>query len=1193
MKKIVLLRKSCLSLALLVMVLLLQIQAFADPFNVDEDPSVFDQDSVDAGVWNAVDSTDVWKDVPAHTYYTEGGATELSEREFNRDTLWLLTNLYCSGHGSYRFYDTYHDRYYSSQTWGMRTIIGSRCWSDDDVNFTLKSEKSSADSDEVIYSAQASYGDTIQVFAEDYRSATANRLENPLIAKNAGDYQREWDIPPSEAWSFYTNIRPVRRNGKWIDNAEDYTWPPESGDGACSIWQYTVQEGDELIYADVLADIHVEIGAVANAPDAVDKTRRDIKIRYRFEYVVTDSGFIKQEVKHDAESNPGEDGGTEIISEIIKPKKPEKPQESKPGSGNNNSGNSGSGGAGGSSGNGSTGGSTGGKDNDIAGVAAVSVAGAIAAAGAAGGAGVAGSSGETGQNSKQQEDEDKKKRYKMYVYKTFGDAIQKGAKPVRVYARISQIIEGKEYDCTEWTEKIQAYGENLDVRPAGTEGVYKAFEAGTAAENRADKGTVVFTLTGPGGMIRNKVTFRLVGDPKIVFPRILEDGVSLDVGADLSTVQMVAGKGGYEELCFTFLDATEEPKSVRFVDANGFHIEPKKHPKLAFTYYACIENQTEPLVKENEVFADTQNMEITIEGTFSDKKIVRGSFTVELYPQGLSVLINAGPNKLRSPVPGMPQLLKDSHIEVISYATRDEEILSLDPVIPSTDFDLCFAIVKEDKKALIAREPKYFTLDKLEETDEPTKNILAKYQIETGWHMNGFALRPGNSIPEMRGKYYVELPVSASAEGYTEEIRIPLRLIGEPFDPRKGWEAEFKGLCNTVIRYYPAEYAHSHIQYIREHFSDPAIWDASQLRIMRYDVIEGAQEFWAGQYKAAMWQIEYYDLTEKIFKKPPRFLADKAFSILAKYYLGENENWISPLKDLIVDIVDEAIWNYAYSGSCDVDIIDKIMEQGANALENCLSVEDASAALSTGEQKKLFTVLVFYILADWGKNYFSMDPKDFWESWRSTWFDLTGVALKKIVGAGLERGMKSKAVNKFFNTKLMSKVNEYLPGAAKGQFTKPGAAGDPKLFKNIGNVDNTLIRDDKVWTATHRPSGKEMFINLQDMEFLGYREVVNKALEELFGFGIALLVDNAKETVADDGYWRGIVFPVDLRFLGIDGDYEDLLVKIDVAGFFNSETGLSSKAFEMLFETLFGPVANLVHVVQTSSDPAKEIVVTE
>ena len=222
-----------------------------------------------------------------------------------------------------------------------------------------------------------------------------------------------------------------------------------------------------------------------------------------------------------------------------------------------------------------------------------------------------------------------------------------------------------------------------------------------------------------------------------------------------------------------------------------------------------------------------------------------------------------------------------------------------------------------------------------------------------------------------------------------------------------------------------------------------------------------------------------------------------------------------------------------------------------------------------------------------------MSPRDFWECLRATWLDMTEMALKKLVAAGFQSALNSKPVNKFFNSKLAQKLNDYLPGKARGYFIKPGVEGK-KFFEKGGNVDLSILRNEKVWKATHKPSGKEMFVLLKDddldkISFAGYREVVQRLLEDFFGQGSAWLKENANETVQNDVSWRGLMIPIKPSWLGLDDDYEELMVQLDLVKFFSSETGINSEAFKSLFEQIFGPIGQYVHRVQSSPDPGREI----
>ena len=787
-------------------------------------------------------------------------------------------------------------------------------------------------------------------------------------------------------------------------------------------------------------------------------------------------------------------------------------------------------------------------------------------------------------------EEEPPREYRMYTYKDFGNAIARGAKPVYVYARIVTVTKGVESPSPEWTVKISPSGIGLNVRKAGMAGEWMAAEVVAPEEGKDVQGSVVFTLNGPGGVFRQEVIFRIVGKPYIVFPRDLEDG-KWDIAADLSLVEMIAGACGQDKLRFAFADAAKEPVKIRFTGTDGFVITAEKDTRFAYTYWARIDNRTPPAARESGVFADKATRQITIEADFEDWGTVYGYFSIDLYPFGLSVLISGGPNPLRAKTPGVRQVLKDGRLEVLSYLTRDPNKLTLDPLIRPTGFDLCYTRLNDDGTALIGTEPKYFRLGKLSHTSEETKNILAKYRCPIGWHSAGFSFTPEDSLPEMKDEYVFFLPVTA-AQDPSVNIRIPVRLLGEPFDPRAGWDKEFKELCVTAIRYFPGDVAHRYVQYIKTNLNDPDLWDASELRAMRYDMIKNAQDFWTRQYAYQMRLIDHYDATEAIFKKPMRFIGDTFFSIWAKYVFGNNEAWITPLKDLVVNIVDEAIWNYAYTGKTDIDFQEHIFTLATSALENQISIADDTGmgyvmSLQSKDTRKLAVVLALYLLVDWFSHYYQMNPRDFFESLRKTCLDTSVMAVKKCVGAGLAKAMNSEAVKNFFRNSFWDTINKNLPSQARISMTQLDKQGNEIITKRVvaGNLDKAIIQEgvgtvqmgsgarispDQLITLedARRLLGgpgitAEFFNNLKVDALLNYRGLVNAILESLFGQGIAMIYESF-EADANQSSYGTFTFPI----YWPSGKKEYIVVW--PGKLFTSVTGLSSRAFGALYDALFG-----------------------
>ncbi len=823
------------------------------------------------------------------------------------------------------------------------------------------------------------------------------------------------------------------------------------------------------------------------------------------------------------------------------------------------------------------------SDDGTEGGPSAGVVGALSVAGALGGAGAAAAGAQQGGADEAQDDEERrKKKYRMTVFKNFGSGIRRGAAPLYVYARIGEIVNGAEYNRPDLSEKITVSGNGMQASPAGTENTYFRAAVSVPPDSTDLQATLTFTYHGKEGVFRYNIIFNIVGEPEIIFPSVSADGKNWVLSGPSEPTVLIAGAGGIAKTLFVFRDATAEPEQILFEVENGFSVTYEKSDKFAFAYYAVIENRSAPIEKISGIFAEMRNVPVRITAVFPDKLTVQKSFSFELYPDGITVLFSKGQaNDIITNRPNLPAKLQDGRLEVLSYAAQSD----MNPRILQTAFDICFAVMTENGTARIVREQACFAFGKLEPTDTATEKILGKYHYSAGMANGTFVIAPEDSIPEKDNKFFVKLPVRASAEGRTEEAVIPVRLLGEPPDPMADWKQEFERLKRVTLRYLPEDIAKDRIRYIEAEYSDPSIFDASQLRMMRSQIRELAYQFWVYDHEQQKYDEKRFALAESV-KAGFRTVSDIAFMIVIKYYFPGKDAWIIPVKDLIVDCVDEAIWSYYFTGHADVDVTEKILTQAANYLENIIGVKDSTHFIITQEeQKKLVTVILLYITADWAKNYYKMTPRDFWKSWRQTWFDLTVVSLKKIAGMGLQKVLDSQAAQKFFNSKSMNWVHKILPGKIRGSFTKPGVSGS-RGFETSGNADLTLARNDRVWTATHRDSGQNMFVLLgDDTVFLGYRDVIQNTLDTLFGKGIAYLAE------ALDNAFSSISFSLDIRWMDLVDAPESVTVNVNLSRLFTTADGQKSDFFSLLFEELFGSAASalLRYKPAVSPDPAKEI----
>ena len=422
-----------------------------------------------------------------------------------------------------------------------------------------------------------------------------------------------------------------------------------------------------------------------------------------------DTGPIVQTVTQNADSDSGEDHGTDIITAII-----------------------------------------------------LGVGGALAGAGAVG----ASSGGSRGSDS---EEEKKKKAYRMKVYKNFGDGIQKGAKPVTVWARIVEITDGGEENRPDLSEKITVSGTGMDVRSAGMQNTYMGAEVSVPADSQAQTATLTFTFTGEGGIFRNNIVFQVLGEPEITFPAVSEDGRHWDVNSQNNQVDLIAGARVSERLRFVITNAAQEPKAIRFTaDREGLDITWEKDTQWQYTYYACIENRTAPIEKENGIFADMISASVRIDAEFENGLTIWSYIIIRLFPEGLSAQGE----------------LTNGRLTVTTTPREDPEegFAKISPTV----FSLTLAYPDGNGHAVVVEGISGCTPKKLEDDGKYGLMFTDNFQYTMKYpSASQLAIYPENTLPSLGDGYEVYLPlaVDTGRTGRDYSADLPLTVMGEVAKP--------------------------------------------------------------------------------------------------------------------------------------------------------------------------------------------------------------------------------------------------------------------------------------------------------------------------------------------------------------------------------------------------------------------------
>ena len=502
----------------------------------------------------------------------------------------------------------------------------------------------------------------------------------------------------------------------------------------------------------------------------------------------------------------------------------------------------------------------------------------------------------------------KKTSYRMYVYKDFGDAIQAGAGPVRVCARIARVEDGVERDDAGMTAAIVPSTTGLLLRSSGLQGRYMAADV-SAEPGVSGEGTVTFTINTPSGTLVRHIVFRIVGETRIAFPALVEDGKSWDFSQSLDSVDVVGGMGGKARLRFVFVDAVQDPASISFSSAEGFQIAAVKETSAQFTYYAEIINRTGKLEKEGDIFHEPVSKGVDIRAEMPDGSLVTGRFRIIVYPDGITIDANRH------------TYFKKGRLEVDTFAIKLKEVNGTQKSAP-VPFAVYACYVKDGEQVVRFNPP--VTFGKLEDGGRYGNTFPDTYRcrVTTSAPYKLFSL---DSLCQIGDPYEVTMGVSYKEDGQDLSADIPLRLIGEsPTPPPPPGE--------TIDREKELERLKKDIQVfgladpdLRQLVRNAPRMSGNDLRYVRWHVVAAGKAFYEGM------SAEYASFDKVVTKyivvsSSLVSLGDKAVEIiLAKLLQSEDVASIAaavfnPFKNAFAEFVGQWV--------CRWSIID-IAEEGA------------------------------------------------------------------------------------------------------------------------------------------------------------------------------------------------------------------------------------------------------------------------
>ena len=717
-------------------------------------------------------------------------------------------------------------------------------------------------------------------------------------------------------------------------------------------WDYTAQKGDKQLVAYVYHD-------GKNTPTCPFTDQ--MYIEYKFVFSV---GSVHQTSTTPANDKPGEDGGTTIDNDII-------------------------------------------EDPDFPERAAGAIGGGIAV-----GAIIAAGNGKGKKQEPEKKEQKTESRFRMYVYKNFGNAIRKDGRTVSVGARIVELKPGQApISRNDLTSAIEVFSENrtLDVRDGGMNGMYKNALVIAAANNPHPEGTVSFRYYGAGGVFTKNVVFRLVAETKIVYPELKADKSSWIVNANRNETDVVSGKGGTTEVLFLFLDATEEPKQILFENTDGFSIQAVKDMQYSFTYRAKIENRTAPTEKIAGIFADMRTQKVRIRAFFPDGSEVTSSFSINIYPDGISV-------------PTENQ--KDGRIDL---DTLPDENAVGSAKIPPAMFEVYVCNVV-NSKAVIEKNPTLTFCGFFD--DGKYKNTFKynfKYKI---WGGEMFSLYPFYTLPVIRDPYEAYLTIQSDRNGIHEKADLPFRLTGEKGDlpSQAEWEEMHKKLKRAVEIFGLGSDPE-----LKRMFRDAKKLSAADLSFLRNWIILSGMDYYQNEIReyAEIDKVmtRYIVVASALVK-----IGDKAIEIAIKVKWPKAPAallaaFVNPWKNSIAVYLGQYACRWSWVDLAEGDT------KGFEFIQTAIkSFEDSFAELITGEGyeydlKVLGEIVSLYLMMCFARHYFYSEGKeqgDIFKSIVAAAGDLTLLKLTSCLSDLFGKAVKASG----------QKVGNFVGGIMKNQLKK-------------------------------------------------------------------------------------------------------------------------------------------------------------
>ena len=665
-------------------------------------------------------------------------------------------------------------------------------------------------------------------------------------------------------------------------------------------------------------------------------------------------------------------------------------------------------------------------------------------------------------------DDKKKKSYKMYVQKDFGDAIRKGAEPVKVRARMAEVDEtGSEHDRNDLTAKITASGEGMTVESTAVVGRY--FEAVVSIPEgyTESEASIMFTFNGEGGFFTNTVIFRAVEGPSLKFVEETEEAGTYHVYESSCGIDLIPGDGFTYTAQFLIIDAVKPPKlsDITAEKIDDFDVEFEETSRQ-FLYKVKVKNNTKKVDEDKrDIFAKKEERRFEIKVVFEEEKEpVFGYMTLNLYPEGITV---------SSDMEGKKKDVK--YVRVQAY--EKEKYGDLDNKWQVSEIKFTLAVKGSDKSIIDPKNAKY-TFEKIKgsggkgmrEDKEESVAQKFKYKEEHGWNSDKYryVFEPNSNLsePEDGTFYMVLLPTEAEYDGVRYKAEVPLRLRGSDLGAKGDWEKEYKELQRRIIQFSVPGNMDRWIAQLKTCATEPRA-SVEELRLVSKWILREYMDYWTNQNKNDLSEAKMYNAIVNVLEWT-KFAGDCAFSFLINVYAGPvAEALISPAKDFATSVAGELIAARSHGDSVDVDNFEfskNLAAMGDNLLSNNIKLTDWKKAAATLSAYFVYCAAKNYILKLREEN-----VADFWGALCEAFKDMTFTVVKSkagdLIGKWVTESKKFQEkilpfIQKYFKethaTTLQHRLNDAL--GLEGELRKlAGYANDEAVLAKVTDVVEKYI----------------------------------------------------------------------------------------------------------------------------------------